>query len=188
MATLWDWKPRFDIGKTPVVFDTRRDPDTGQPLGQGERGTVVVTNLTLDRSLYVRFDTEDLGEIVPGPCPCGRTHPRVELYGRLADCVRVEGRLVAPYDVRARLDEIPGLVGVPLVIVREGAEMARLQVLLDGGSRADNLAEVATEHLRASLDLPVEVGWGGRLPRRWKARMATVGATDPAGGGKWRRR
>jgi phenylacetate-CoA ligase len=164
------------------------DPDSGEPLGPGRRGTVVVTNLTLDRSLYVRFDTEDLGEILPGPCPCGRTHPRVELYGRLADCVRVEGRLVAPYDVRARLDEIPGLVGVPLVIVREAAEMACLRVRLDGTVRVDPLAEIAAEQLRESLGIPVEVSWGGRLPRRWKARMVTAGATEPAGGGEWRRR
>lgn len=164
------------------------DPDTGQALGPGRRGTVVVTNLTLDRSLYVRFDTEDLGEILPGPCPCGRTHPRIELYGRLADCVRVEGRLVAPYDVRALLDEIPGLVGVPLVIVREAEEMACLRVRLDGASRTDDLAEIASEHLRASLDLPVDVGWGEPLPRRWKARMAVSGTADPVGGGEWRRR
>jgi len=164
------------------------DPDTGRPLEAGERGTVVVTNLTLDRSLYVRFDTEDLGELIPGPCPCGRTHPRVELYGRLADCVRVEGRLVAPYDVRARLDEISGLVGVPLLIVREGAEMACLQVRLDGDSRTEDLAEMAAEHLQASLEVPVEVRWGGRLPKRWKARMATDGARQAIGGAAWRRR
>ncbi len=164
------------------------DPDTGQPLEAGRRGAVVVTNLTLDRSLYVRFDTEDLGELLPGPCPCGRTHPRVELYGRLADCVRVEGSLVAPYDVRARVDEIPELVGVPLVIVRDGSEMARLQVRLDGAARADCLAEAAAEHLRLSLCLPVEVRWGGCLPRRWKARMTTDSARDPLGGAQWRRR
>lgn len=164
------------------------DPDSGQPLEPGQRGTVVVTNLTFDRSLYVRFDTEDLGEILPGPCPCGRTHPRLELHGRLADCVRVEGRLVAPYDVRALLDEVPGLVGVPLVIVRDAAEMDRLQVRLDSTGRVDPLADVAAEHLRESLGIPVEVRWGGRLPRRWKARMATTGTADSMGGGEWQRR
>jgi phenylacetate-CoA ligase len=164
------------------------DPDSGEPLEPGRRGTVVVTNLTFDRSLYVRFDTEDLGEFLPGPCPCGRTHPRLELYGRLADCVRVEGRLVAPYDVRALLDEIPGLVGVPLVIVREAAEMDRLEVRLDGTVRVDPLAEVAAERLSESLGIPVEVRWGGPLPRRWKARMTTAGAAVPAGGGEWPRR
>jgi phenylacetate-CoA ligase len=164
------------------------DPDSGRPLGPGERGTVVVTNLTTDRSLYVRFDTEDLGELLPGPCPCGRTHPRIELYGRLADCVRVQRRLIAPYDVRERLDEIPGLVGVPLLVLREGREMSGLRVRLDGGARADGLAEVAAEHLREGLGVPVDVGWAGALPRRWKARMTTDNASGPIGGRQWQRR
>lgn len=164
------------------------DPDSGRPLGPGERGTVVVTNLTTDRSLYVRFDTEDLGELLPGPCPCGRTHPRIELYGRLADCVRVGGRLIAPYDVRERLDEIPELVGVPLLLVREGSEMSRLRVRLDGGARVDGLAEAAGEHLQMNLGVPVEVRWAGALPRRWKARMTTDNASGPIGEGQWQRR
>lgn len=164
------------------------NPESGEPLPPGRRGSVVVTNLTFDRSLYVRFDTEDLGEVLPGPCPCGRTHPRLELYGRLADCVRVEGRLIAPHDVRALLDEVPGLVGLPLVIVREAEEMDRLEVRLDGGARADSLADLAAEHLREVLGVPAEVRWGGPLPRRWKARMTIAGARVPAGGGQWRRR
>jgi phenylacetate-CoA ligase len=164
------------------------DPESGEPLPPGRRGSVVVTNLSFDRSLYVRFDTEDLGELLPGPCPCGRTHPRLELHGRLADCVRVEGRLIAPYDVRALLDEVPGLVGLPLVIVREAPEMDRLEVRLDGGARAEPLAELAAEQLREGLGVPAEVRWGGRLPRRWKARMTTAGSRTPVGGGRWRRR
>jgi phenylacetate-CoA ligase len=164
------------------------DPDSGRPLGPGERGTVVVTNLTTDRSLYVRFDTEDLGELLPGPCACGRTHPRIELYGRLADCVRVRGRLIAPYDVRERLDEIPELVGVPLLVVRERPETSRLSVRLDGGARADRLAETAAGHLQKSLGVPAEVRWAGALPRRWKARMTTDNASGPIGAGQWQRR
>ncbi len=148
------------------------DPVTGQPLGPGERGSVVVTNLTLDRSLFIRFDTEDLGEILPGLCPCGRTHPRVELYGRLADCVRIGDRMIAPYDVRMRLDQIPELVGVPFVVVREADRMDVLRVRLDGDARRKGLAEAATGHLVRTLELPIDVGWAESLPKRWKARMA----------------
>ena len=155
------------------------DPDSGEPLAPGQRGTVVVTNLTTDRSLYVRFDTEDLGELIPGACPCGRTHPRVELYGRLADCVKVGDRLIAPYDVRAPLDEIPALVGVPLVLVRDAPQMTVLRVRLDGDARAPGLAELATEHLVNALGLPAEASFGGPLPKRWKARMATGDAPAP---------
>ncbi len=148
------------------------DPVTGEPLGPGQRGSVVVTNLTTDRSLYIRFDTEDLGELLPGPCPCGRTHPRVELYGRLSDCMSVGDRLIAPYDVRMHLDEVLELVGVPLVLVHRKDEKNVLHVHLDGDARKDGLAEAATAHLKAKLDLPVEVSWTRSLPKRWKARMA----------------
>ncbi len=166
------------------VLDVR----TRQPLPPGCRGTVVVSNLTAERSLYVRFDTEDLGELLDGPCQCGRTHPRIELYGRLADCVRVRGRLLAPYDARAVLDEIPELVGVPIVLVRDGDEMERLQVRLDGSACAEQLAEIAAEHLRAGLGIPVEVRFGGPLPRRFKARMSTSLPRQGPGGARWARR
>ena len=74
------------------------------------------------------------------------------------------------------------------MIVREAAEMACLRVRLDGTVRVDPLAEVAAERLRESLGIPVEVRWGGRLPRRWKARMTSGDSSEPAGGGEWRRR
>jgi len=81
------------------------DPNTGETLQAGQRGTAVVTNLSLGRSVYIRFDTEDVAEIVPGDCPCGRTHPVVEFYGRLADCVVLPDRIITPADVRCLLDD-----------------------------------------------------------------------------------
>jgi phenylacetate-coenzyme A ligase PaaK-like adenylate-forming protein len=81
------------------------DPRSGEAIEEGQRGTAVVTNLTLGKSLYVRFDTEDVAEIVPGDCPCGRTHPVVEFYSRLADSVVLDDRIVTPADAREILDE-----------------------------------------------------------------------------------
>ena len=81
------------------------DPKTGLPLGAGRRGTAVVTNLSLGKSVYIRFDTEDVAEIIPGDCPCGSTHPVVEFYGRLADSVVLPDRIITPADVRGALDE-----------------------------------------------------------------------------------
>lgn len=151
------------------------DPQTGEPLPPGARGSVVVTNLTLDRSLHIRFDTEDLGEVLPGECPCGRTHPRVELYGRLADCVTVSGRLIAPYDVRCAVDSLEPLVGVPLVVPRDRSGHADgLEVFLDGDARAPGLAQAAAGRLREALRVPAEVGWADSLPKRWKARTAVT--------------
>ena len=150
------------------------DPLSGAPLGPGRRGSVVVTNLSTDRSLYIRFDTEDLGELLAGECPCGREHPRVELYGRLADCVTLQGRLIAPYDVRALLDELPELIGVPLLVEQASArERGVLRVLLDSRARAPRTATRARACLEEALGVRAEVDFHGPLPRRWKAR-ATI--------------
>lgn len=151
------------------------DPETGAPLGPGQRGSAVVTSLTSDRSIYVRFDTEDLGELLPTPCPCGRTHPRFELYGRLADCVKVQGRLVAPYDVRYWLDEVPELLGVPCVIGKNGGDMDELKLFIDGDARKSGLDGEVAAKLEREMGLPVEVGWAGPLPKRWKVRMTRSG-------------
>jgi len=81
------------------------DPLTGMPCPPGRRGLVVVTNLSLGRSLYIRFETGDVGELRWAPCPCGRTSPLLELYGRWEDCALVDGRIITPYDVRCILDK-----------------------------------------------------------------------------------
>lgn len=80
--------------------------EDGRQLAPGERGSAVVTNLGLGRSLYVRFDTEDVAAVIPGPCPCGRTHPVIEFYGRREDSVRIGSTLITPADVRTALDEL----------------------------------------------------------------------------------
>ncbi|MDD4419030.1 MAG: phenylacetate--CoA ligase, partial [Bacteroides graminisolvens] len=48
------------------------DPETLQPLPDGEIGELVLT--TLDRNMMplIRYRTRDLTRIIPGECPCGR--------------------------------------------------------------------------------------------------------------------
>lgn len=56
------------------------DPDTGQVLGEGETGELVVTNLDARGSVVLRYRTGDLlvGGLTTEPCPnCGRTMPRI---------------------------------------------------------------------------------------------------------------
>jgi phenylacetate-CoA ligase len=54
------------------------DPETLQPLPDGEIGELVLT--TLDRNMMplIRYRTRDLTRIIPGECPCGRTHRRID--------------------------------------------------------------------------------------------------------------
>lgn len=62
------------------IFVEIIDPRTGDRLGEGERGELVVTNLDARGTVVLRFRTGDIatGGITTDPCPnCGRTVPRI---------------------------------------------------------------------------------------------------------------
>ena len=54
------------------------DPDTLEPVPDGEEGELVLTTLLRDGMPILRYRTKDLTRIIPGPCECGRTHIRIE--------------------------------------------------------------------------------------------------------------
>ncbi len=119
------------------------DPRTGAALEDGERGTAVVTNLTLGKSIYIRFDTEDVAEIVPGDCPCGRTHPLVEFYARLEDSVMLPDRIITPADVRGVLDEFESVRFRPFAMTWEEAAGLVVSVGGNAGTTQDDGSDVA---------------------------------------------
>ncbi|MFQ5849794.1 MAG: phenylacetate--CoA ligase family protein [Candidatus Binatia bacterium] len=146
------------------------DPKTGHLLPAGNRGTVVITSLIPYGSLYIRYDTEDLGEILPRSCECGRTWPLLEVYDRRANVVQVAGKEIVPYDVRLCLEEVPEFIGVPFALVRGERSMDYLRLVIQKTS-AGNLNRMGT-HLRALLKEKLQVEareeWTEGLPERWK--------------------
>lgn len=79
------------------------DPDTGEPVPDGEPGEIVLTTLQKEGAPLVRFRTHDLSRIVPGPCECGSPHPRIDIItGRADDMVKVKGVNMFP----AQIEEV----------------------------------------------------------------------------------
>ena len=70
----------------------------GKPVAPGEYGEVVVTDFFNRAMPILRYRIGDLGRARPGPCPCGRTLPRMELsVGRELEMLRLpDGRLLHP--------------------------------------------------------------------------------------------
>ncbi len=60
-----------------------RDPLTLQLVSGGEPGLLQLINTLAWGAPYHSVLTEDLGRIMPGPCPCGRSGRRFELLGRV---------------------------------------------------------------------------------------------------------
>ncbi|HPO34772.1 MAG TPA: phenylacetate--CoA ligase [Syntrophales bacterium] len=95
------------------------DPKTLEPLAEGERGELVMTTLLREGMPILRYRTKDLTRIIPGPCPCGRTHRRIErITGRTDDMLIVKGVNIFPIQIETRLMAIPG-VGKNFLIILE---------------------------------------------------------------------
>ncbi len=102
------------------------DPETLEPVGDGEVGQVLVT--CLDRLLMpvIRYDIGDRARWIPGPCPCGRPEPRFELLGRGGDTLRIGYANVAHDEIARSLG--PAAAAVQLVKERvDGKDLLRIR-------------------------------------------------------------
>jgi phenylacetate-CoA ligase len=93
------------------------DPVTLKPLPDGEEGELVTTTLLREGMPILRYRTKDLTRIIPGPCPCGRTHRRIErIKGRTDDMMILKGVNIFPIQIEKKLMEIEG-VGTNFLII-----------------------------------------------------------------------
>ncbi|MDD5713206.1 MAG: phenylacetate--CoA ligase, partial [Smithellaceae bacterium] len=93
------------------------DPNTLEPLPDGEEGELVLTTLCRQGMPIIRYRTKDLTRIIPAPCPCGRTHRRIErIKGRTDDMLIVKGVNIFPIQIEKKLMDVAG-VGRNFVII-----------------------------------------------------------------------
>ena len=86
------------------------DPDTLEPVPDGETGEMVLTTLDRDMMPILRYRTRDLTRIIAEPCKCGRTHRRIDrIKGRTDDMFIIKGVNVFPMQVEKILVQYPGL-------------------------------------------------------------------------------
>jgi len=97
------------------------DPDTGNPLGPGEVGEVVMTNFVESYPL-IRLGTGDLSMYTDEPCPCGRTSAKLSrIVGRIgANTLRVKGLFLYLHDVQRVISEFPQVKDFEITAQRSG--------------------------------------------------------------------
>jgi phenylacetate-CoA ligase len=145
-------------------------PGTGEPLAEGEVGELVVTSLNPDYPL-IRFGTGDLSAILPGPCPTGRTSPRIKGWlGRADQTTKVRGMFVHPGQVAAVVKRFPELGRARLVVTGEMANDAMTLKVETACGGPDDLARRVAEALRDATKLrgEVELVLPGSLPNDGK--------------------
>lgn len=76
------------------------DPQTLEPVPDGEVGELVLTTINREAMPLLRYRTRDLTCILPGECPCGRHHKRLDrMKGRSDDMMILKGVNIFPIQI-----------------------------------------------------------------------------------------
>ena len=101
-AGLHGWEDHF-------LFEVL-DPETQDPVAEGQAGELVITTLTKEALPMLRYRTRDITRVTTEPCDCGRTHLRIlRITGRSDDMLIIRGVNVYPSQIEAVL------VGRPMI-------------------------------------------------------------------------
>lgn len=105
------------------------DPDTGEPVPDGEQGELVFTSLTKEALPIIRYRTRDLTRLLPGTA---RTMRRMEkITGRSDDMMIIRGVNVFPTQIEELILKRPELAPhYQCVLTREGP-MDNLKVAIE---------------------------------------------------------
>ena len=156
------------------------NPDTLEPVSEGEQGELIITNLGRIGFPVIRYRTGDLVRLNHEPCKCGRTFPRFEggVLGRVDDMVVVRGINVFPSAIEnlvRRSDEVEEF----RITVSTVKQMGHLSIELDlkKDTNPENAKNDVYKQIRNELGLSSEIKVvpHGSLPRfEMKARRLHV--------------
>jgi len=132
------------------------DPETIEPVPDGEEGEILFTTLTKEALPLLRYRTHDITRFIPGECPCGRTLRRMaNVTGRDDDMLIIRGVNVFPSQIENVLMKIEGTMPhYQLVIERKGA-LDNLEILVEVLPEffTDEMKKMKTFHEHVSAKL-----------------------------------
>ncbi|MBQ1941678.1 MAG: phenylacetate--CoA ligase [Anaerovibrio sp.] len=155
------------------------DPETLQPLPDGEWGEIVITTLVKEGAPLIRYRTHDLSRIIPGECPCGSKFPRLDIIaGRTDDMMKIKGVNVFPKQIEEILQEFPELSSEYQIRIShlEGKDTMRIYVETNGTVDFLDMARRVAERVKSRIGFTplVKVVEIGLLPRSEKKTKRVI--------------
>ena len=135
------------------------NPDTLEPVPDGEVGELVLTTINREGMPLLRYRTRDLTRILPGDCPCGRFHKRLDrMKGRSDDMIILKGVNIFPIQIETVLMKYEELASDYLITLETLADNDMMTVevefktqYLDDYARLQNLEKEITHRLRDEI-------------------------------------
>ena len=135
------------------------NPDTLEPVPDGEIGELVLTTINREAMPLLRYRTRDLTRILPGDCPCGRHHKRLDrMQGRTDDMIILKGVNIFPIQIEKILMQFPELSSDYLITLETLAdndgmtvEVEMKQIEIDDYSKLSRLTAEITRRLKDEI-------------------------------------
>ena len=151
------------------------NPDTLEPVKEGEAGELVLTILCREATPILRYRTRDLTSFYTEQCKCGRTHRRLRrITGRSDDMLIINGVNVFPSQIEEVIMGMKEVGNNYLILVEKDGALDRLtvktevgpDVFMDDSRPLHALTEKIRETLQASISISpkVELNENGSLP------------------------
>ena len=131
------------------------DPETLEPVPDGEVGELVLTSLCREAMPLLRYRTRDLTRVLGRTCPCGRNHVRIDrMRGRSDDMMVLRGVNIFPIQIEKILMTFPELASNYLITLTTDedndnmtVEVELEELFTDDYRRLQNL----TNHIQRAL-------------------------------------
>lgn len=178
----WQEKDGLHVAEDHFLVEVV-DPETGEPVEEGEWGELVFTTLTKEAIPVIRYRTGDLASVTREPCRCGRTHARMSrIKGRIDDMLIIRGVNIFPMEVEPLVLELEELAPHYQLVVEKVGSMDQLTVEVEltetalsgiGGSFAPEhervifLTKTLSKKLKDELGVTslVKINAPGTIPR-----------------------
>ena len=155
------------------------DPQTLRPVPDGEMGEIVITTLVKEGAPLIRYRTHDLSRIIPGQCPCGSRHPRLDtIMGRTDDMMKIKGVNVFPSQIEEILQGFPEVSSEYQIRIShlDGKDTMRIYVETNGSVNFAELADRIAAKVKSVIGFTplVKVVENGLLPRSEKKTKRVI--------------
>lgn len=144
------------------------DPETGEPVPDGEKGELVFTCISKEALPLIRYRTRDISAVTREKCSCGRTFLRMKKpQGRTDDMLIIRGVNVFPSQVESVLLGFDFITpNYQITVSREGAlDSVRIDVEMAEGVAFDTVREVESRArmLRSAIEQVLNIAATVRL-------------------------
>ena len=142
------------------------NPETGEPVPDGEWGELVVTPLAKQALPLLRYRTHDITRLIREKCPCGRTTTRMQkIAGRSDDMLIIRGVNVFPSQIESVLIGMKEIAPHYEIVVTRKGYLDQIEVkvelhdasLLDSYGELEKLQKTIHDKLKVILQIDAKV-------------------------------